>query len=164
MEIRHTLDSDLPRIMEIFSAAKAFMRMRGNTSQWNGTYPDLETVRNDMARGWSHVLTDDAGKTVATFCMMTAVEPTYAEIFEGSWLNDEPYVVLHRVASDGTVPRTFHAMVEYTAGHCRNIRVDTHRENLPMQEALLREGFTRCGIIHLADGSERIAFHRADED
>lgn len=162
MNIRNTREEDMPRIMEIFSIARTFMRRNGNLHQWNGAYPGEEAVRKDMLHGWSHVITDNTDRPFATFCMMNTPEPTYSEIFGGSWLNDDPYVVLHRVASDGSVPRTFHSMVEYAASKCNNIRVDTHRENRPMQEALLREGFTRCGVIFLADGSERIAFHRVN--
>lgn len=160
MTIRKTREEDMPRIMEIFSIAKAFMRQKGNMHQWNGSYPDRDAIIRDMGRGWSHVITDDSDRPIATFCMMDAPEPTYNRIYDGRWLNDEPYVVLHRVASDGSVPRTFHAMVEYAATRYNNLRVDTHRENIPMQEALIREGFSRCGVIFLADGSDRIAFQR----
>jgi hypothetical protein len=29
-----------------------------------------------------------------------------------------------------------------------------------MQKCILRAGFTYCGIIHIADGSERLAYQR----
>ena len=38
------------------------------------------------------------------------------------------------------------------------LRIDTHEDNQPMQDAVLRYGFRKCGIIHIRDGSKRVAF------
>ena len=35
------------------------------------------------------------------FALFEGAEPTYAHIEEGEWLNDEPYVTIHRLAGDG---------------------------------------------------------------
>lgn len=43
-------EEDLPRIMEIYDIAKAYMRASGNPNQWNGTYPDPETLRTDIEK------------------------------------------------------------------------------------------------------------------
>ena len=49
-----------------------------------------------------------------------------------------------------------------TKGRSRHsdVRIDTHEDNIPMQRALLRAGFERCGIIHIATGDERVAFQK----
>ena len=45
-----------------------------------------------------------------------------------------------------------------------SIRIDTHEGNLPMQRALEKSGFARCGTIFLKGGAEdgdpRIAFEK----
>ena len=41
-----------------------------------------------------------------------------------------------------------------------NIKIDTHRDNLPMQKALERAGFKYCGIIYLKNGEERLAYQK----
>lgn len=41
-----------------------------------------------------------------------------------------------------------------------NIRIDTHWDNKPMQGALAKAGFHYCGIIHLLDGDERLAYQK----
>jgi hypothetical protein len=41
-----------------------------------------------------------------------------------------------------------------------NIRIDTHRDNVPMLSLLDKSGFERCGIIYLKNGDERIAFQK----
>jgi len=46
----------------------------------------------------------------------------------------------------------------------KSIRIDTHEGNLPMQSALKKAGFIRCGRIFLQGGAEdgdpRIAFEK----
>ena len=44
-----------------------------------------------------------------------------------------------------------------------NLRADTHRINLPMQGCLAKNCFHQCGIIYLADGGERLAYHKTKE-
>ena len=44
----------------------------------------------------------------------------------------------------------------------KSIRIDTHKDNIPMQRALAKHGFIKCGIIHLANGDERIAFQKSE--
>ena len=45
-----------------------------------------------------------------------------------------------------------------------SVRIDTHPGNFPMQRALIKAGFQKCGIVHLAQGPEkghaRIGFER----
>ena len=41
------------------------------------------------------------------FALFDGAEPTYAHIEEGEWLNDEPYVTIHRLAGDGRVHGLF---------------------------------------------------------
>ena len=43
---------------------------------------------------------------------------------------------------------------------CESLRADTHADNKVMQHLLESEGFTRCGIIHVEDGTPRIAYQR----
>lgn len=150
MEIRKTVEGDIPRLMEIYAEARDFMASSGNPGQWEPGYPSESVVLSDIAKGWSHVVIGDDGRVVGTFCLMTTPEPSYAEIYDGEWLDDTtPYVTLHRVASDGTGRGVFSAAVKFALRHCPNLRCDTGVKNLPMQRALAREGFRYCGIVHL---------------
>ena len=44
------------------------------------------------------------------------------------------------------------------------IRIDTHRDNKIMQHNLLKYGFTYCGIIYLANGDERLAYQKHNNE
>lgn len=89
-------------------------------------------------------------------------EPDYAHI-DGAWKADGPYGVLHRVAV--AVPGRGAAgfCMDWCFARCPNLRMDTHRDNAPMQRALAKNGFVYCGVIRLrSDGSQRLAYQRTE--
>uniref|UniRef100_S0DDL6 Putative N-acetyltransferase n=1 Tax=termite gut metagenome TaxID=433724 RepID=S0DDL6_9ZZZZ len=170
MEIRRAVREELPRLMEIYDAARAFMRSRGNNVQWVGGYPSRELVLAGIDAGEQYVCLCE-GRVVATFWFAVAPEPTYARIYEGRWLDEDragapdehagrPYGVVHRLGSDGTCKGVGAACLDWCFERCGNIRVDTHADNTVMQTLLERSGYTRCGVIFLADGTPRDAFQK----
>ena len=60
------------------------------------------------------VIYDETG-IHGVFALFDGAEPTYAHIEEGEWLNDEPYVTIHRLAGDGRV----HGLFQCAAEHCK---------------------------------------------
>ena len=83
----------------------------------------------------------------------------YIEI-DGKWLNDEEYGVVHRIASNGKEKGIAHLVFDWALNKCPNLRIDTHEVNIPMRTLLIKEGFKECGIITIADGTLRIAYHK----
>lgn len=164
LHIRLTRRDDIPRLMEIFDIAKAFMRRNGNMTQWGENYPSAATIGHDIANGWSHVVVDKNGVIVATFCLMTVPEPTYSVIRDGKWSNDNPYLTIHRIASDGRCRKILERAVGFALRSGMDIRIDTHADNSPMHHAVSKLGFERCGIITVADGSERTAYQLTNID
>ena len=71
-----------------------------------------------------------------------------------------PYHVIHRIASVPNVHGVFKSIMDFCFSKERNIRIDTHRDNLIMQHNILKHGFTYCGIIYLASGDERLAYQK----
>ena len=159
LTIRQANMADLPRVMPLFERAKAFMRAHGNATQWVNGYPSEALMRGEIEAGHCFVCEDEEGDAVGTFCYIEGVDPTYLKIYDGSWLNDEPYGVVHRLASSGKRPGIGEACFRWAFRRRDNIRVDTHRDNIVMQRLLAKLGFSRRGIIYLANGSERIAYH-----
>ena len=51
-------------------------------------------------------------------------------------------------------------VITWCLEHCESLRADTHADNKAMQHILEETGFTRCGVIHVADGSPRFAYQR----
>jgi hypothetical protein len=167
MEIRAATIDDLPRLMELYDAARGFMRRCGNHVQWVGGYPRRETIAAGIAAGEQYVCVTDPpvdlpGHIAATFWFAVGPEPTYAEIADGpGWSDgDRPYGVVHRLASDGSVSGVGAVCLEWSLEKCGNLRVDTHSSNTVMQNLLRRLGYTRRGVITLADGTPRDAFQK----
>lgn len=158
IEIRKTEHEDLDRIAEIFACARRRMKETGNPTQWGEDRPSLDLVLKDISEGCSYVVTDH-GRIVATFAFPIGIEPTYLEI-DGSWIDDAPYGTIHRIASDGSVKGVFESVLSYVGKMGVDIRIDTHRDNRPMLHLIEKNGFTRCGIIIVDDGTERIAFQK----
>ena len=157
--IRPATISDLPRILEIYEDARAFMRQNGNPNQWFDTHPAEAILLDDIPRQQLYVCALD-GAIVAVFAYIQGTDPTYLEIDGDGWLNDEPYGVIHRIAiahrGQGLIARVF----DWALEQCPNLRIDTHVDNQPMRKALEKYGFQYCGIIHIFNGDERIAFHK----
>ena len=160
LSIRKAEESDLRRILEIFDIAKEFMHSTGNTGHWNGAYPGEELILSEIGQGHCFVVTEIEGRIVGTFCFIIGEDPTYRVIEDGKWLDDEPYGTIHRIASDRTEHGIGHLCISFCSSLIGTLRADTHRDNAPMLSLLEKEGFIRCGIIHLADGAPRIAFQR----
>ena len=79
-------------------------------------------------------------------------------IEQGEWKSDATYAAVHRVASDGTLHNVIGRIMDFAKSNISHIRIDTHEHNKVMQKALEKQGFERCGIIYVPDGTPRIAF------
>lgn len=154
--VRNALPEDLIRIEEIYAYAREFMRQTGNPNQWGNTNPPHEWLVDDIRRKLLHVIEDEEG-IHGVFYFYIGEDPTYGSIEDGAWHSEKPYGTIHRIASDGSggILRT---AVNFCAGLIDHIRIDTHHDNLVMQNAVDRLGFQRSGIIRLANGSPRIAY------
>ena len=152
-------EADLPRIMEIYDIAKAYMRANGNPNQWNGAYPDPETLRTDIEKQRLYVYKKD-GRIHGVFMLLLEEEPTYAYIEDGSWREERPYGTIHRLAGDGEVKGLFAKCVAFCEKKVPYLRADTHFDNHTMQHLLEKNGFERRGIIYLKNGDPRIAYQK----
>mgnify|MGYP001087792180 CR=1 FL=1 len=159
MKIRKSTFNDLNAILELYRKARVFMSENGNPSQWGSSYPSTELVEQDIAEGSSYVCESD-GRIAAVFYYKFGKDATYQTIRSGSWLNDLPYGVVHRITSDGTVKGAATYCLNWAFQQCRNLKIDTHRENLIMQHLLKKNGFSQCGIIYTDDGTERLAYQK----
>lgn len=159
MEFRKSTPADIDAIMEVYAAARREMRRNGNSTQWVGGYPSRRLIADDIAQGHSYVASADDGHIAACFACIYGDDPTYA-VIDGMWLDDAPYATIHRLGSDGSVKGVFDACISCCRQICRNIRLDTHADNDAMLALATSRGFARCGIIHVADGTPRVAFQK----
>ena len=149
---------DIDEIMRIYDTARQTMRASGNQAQWVNGYPKREMIEDDIARRVSYVMLGDDGKPHAVFMFSVEDDPTYALIEDGTWIDDEPYGVVHRIGSDGVIPGVLAKAVAFCSSIIGNLRIDTHADNVIMHHVLAKVGFKRCGTIYCQDGSPRVAY------
>ena len=160
MFIRLATHADIDAAAKIYESARGFMKESGNPTQWNGEYPNGYDVELGIEGGTSYVCEED-GEILATFHFQAdADDTTYRKIYDGCWKNNQPYGVIHRIAvkyhGRGIADFCYRECFKL----CQNLKIDTHRDNLPMQKSLVKNGFEYCGIIYLHDGSERVAYQK----
>lgn len=157
MNIRLATPQDLNTVLENIEEAKKLMRKLGNTKQWGYNYPAIEKIVQDIESGECFIGEVD-GRVVASFSFIIGVDPTYNKIYKGEWLNDAPYAVIHRMASNGKAKGVGEQILKWALTQYPSIRVDTHEDNKIMQHLILKLGFKYCGIIITDDGTERLAY------
>ncbi len=152
--------ADLATVLELIDSGRRIMRENGNLHQWDDHHPSPIQIRQDIVDGHCHLLIE-GNRSIATFALIPGPDITYREIENGQWIDDRrPYHVIHRVAS---LPSQHHVMrdiLDYCFTVTDNIRIDTHRDNQIMQHCLAKAGFSYCGIIHLLNGDERLAYQK----
>ncbi len=164
MIIRHSTRQDFDRIMEIYSFARKYMAEHGNPNQWGPTgWPPESLIHNDIRDGNSYVCMNDKGKVIGTFFFIQGkeIEPTYGNITEGAWLDSTPYGVVHRLAGDGSERGIGEFCINWAFEQCHHLRIDTHGDNIVMQNLVKKLGFVHCGTIYVEeDGYPRLAFEK----
>ena len=155
--IRRATVNDVQEVLHLIDSGRKIMIASGNTHQWDDNHPSRGQIAKDIASGSSYLLLED-GKPIATWAFVKGPEPTYAVIYNGAWLDDGPYHVIHRVASLPNYHGVMKDLLDWCSSKDGNIRIDTHKNNAIMRHCLTKYGFTYCGIIHLQNGDERLAY------
>ncbi|AMC94381.1 hypothetical protein AOC36_10475 [Erysipelothrix larvae] len=159
MIFRKAVIEDVFEIDKIIEDAKLRLKEMG-IDQWQNGYPNRESTVSDISNETLYVLCDDH-HIVAITTVIKTLEPCYRSI-DGAWGSEGDYLTLHRVATaqnrvnNGVGTHLFEAIQSLYPN--TTIRIDTHRENLPMKRLLEKCGFVYRGIILLEDGAPRDAF------
>lgn len=158
--IRHSRPSDIETLLSMYSHSKSIMRASGNMLQWAGNYPSRQDIQNDMEKNVGFVM-EQNGQLVGTFAFIIGEDPTYAQIYEGSWPeNSGTYGTIHRIAKSPNHQHILSECIRWCFTQIDCVRVDTHADNLIMQHLLEKEGFSYCGIIYVSDGTPRKAYQK----
>lgn len=167
MEITLATKEHIPEIMDIINDSKYRLKKAG-VNQWQDGYPNEAVFSLDCEKNECYICVENQ-KICGVFVLSFLPEPSYTNIYEGSW-GGEFYGVLHRVAVHNDYLGTGLAsnIIEYAKSKCLQLceqkeemwlRVDTHEDNKAMQRLLEKNQFTYCGIIYLEDGSKRLAYN-----
>ena len=159
ISIRNADWNDLPEINLIYQYARKFMAEVGNSAQWGNKFPLESQIREDIKNRQLYVAETSTG-ICGVFALIIGPDPTYAEIEDGQWLSESEYGTIHRIAGNGTARGVFEAAIGFCEQRIQHLRIDTHKDNKIMRHLIENHGFSRRGIIHVADGSARIGFEK----
>ena len=154
IKLRKAILNELKDVLTIIQDGQSFLKSQG-LDQWQNGYPNETSITNDINNGNCYVLIDNE-KIVATAAIIYDKDPNYDIIYEGKWITDLPYVVIHRIATKQEYRNKGYAskIIELTKKDMENknihsLRIDTHEYNYPMQKMLSKNGFIKCGTIYL---------------
>ncbi|MBR5829733.1 MAG: hypothetical protein IKY63_00565 [Tidjanibacter sp.] len=135
---------------------------RAGVSQWQNGYPNRERLEEDVRLGIGRVLMAD-GQRVAYGVVTYDGERAYDGLRGGEWLTSgAAYATIHRlcVAEDVVgrgYGRAFMECAEREAAtRVASLRVDTHPDNLVMQQLISSLGYRYCGVVEYE--SPRLAY------
>ena len=162
MVIRKTTLDDLDAVMKIYADGRQIMLEDKNFHQWPEGYPFRGIIEDDIAAGYSYVCVSD-DEILAVFHLSSGPDETYTKI-DGAWLNDEPYGVIHRIARKKTdkAKGVGAFCLEWCFELVKNIRIDTHADNMPMRKLLEKQGYKYCGTIWIETGDDRMAYQKSE--
>lgn len=164
--IRTGAPADCIHAERLYALAKSTMKAAG-IDQWQGIYPNGDDFLLDVNANQSIVMEKD-GVVIGIAAAYIGHEPTYDKIYDGQWLtNNQTYGIIHRIAVDPVERNSgaATAVVEYVRHLClqqgiTSMRCDTHPDNTIMQRTLEKNGYQKCGIIFIEDGTERLAYEK----
>lgn len=159
MEIRIATKDDFENICSIFASAREYMRLNGNSDQWRDGYPYPEIIQEDIDSNTCHVCVEN-DTIIGVFTLFDGPDTCYGTIFNGTWLNDAPYGVIHRIAVNSNRRGVASRCIAFCEERYTDLRIDTHRDNIPMRRFLQKHGFIECGTVIIDNGEERIAFQK----
>lgn len=159
--LRKTKLGDIPFVLSLYYGASTKLKEQG-IDQWQNGYPNEDSLKNDILNEESYVLVEGSD-IIASAMVSLKPDPNYT-VIDGAWSLDKPYAVIHRIVSainqHGKGIASILLNQLETTLNLEYIRIDTHLNNSAMRHYLLKNGFKECGMIKLADLSDRIAYDK----
>lgn len=167
IKFRKALLEDIDEVMVAVEDARAFLKIQGN-GQWQFGYPNRDDFMKDIKEGHLYLVLDkDDNKTIVGCCALTYFEEEYCHLYEGAWLTDRPYMVMHRCAvkekyrGQGYGKALFNLfdIVALEQGY-KSLRIDTHAGNSVMRHVLEKCGYEYCGKVMLYPNKDRVVYEK----
>lgn len=151
--IRKADINDLNNVLEIYADARIKFA-NDKTFQWKDNYPNEITYKNDLEENHIFVVLSD-NSIAGVMTVLTKEELDY-NVIDGKWLNNDPYITIHRIAvkkeylHQGLGSKLITFAKEFALkNNFKNIKIDTHENNIHMKKMLEKHNFKYCGVIYL---------------
>ncbi|QIL51050.1 GNAT family N-acetyltransferase [Weissella coleopterorum] len=153
--LRKAKQQDLDKIEQLIQGAKQKLAI-DRIPQWQGNYPQKQDLLTDIKKGMTYLLILDQ-QIVGTATLLTTPDPNYRKIYQGTWRgSNEAYATIHRVAISGQQAGQhlgdflFSNLMSVAVNlGFKEIRIDTHQQNLRMQHIIEKTKFFAAGIVYM---------------
>lgn len=156
---------DIDEVMIAVEDARRFLKESGS-GQWQFGYPSREDFINDINNNNLYVVLTESGE-IASCCAITGYEEAYMHLYEGAWLTDYEYLVMHRTAvkekyrGQGFGKALFELFIlEGKKRGIKSLRIDTHAHNKLLLHLFELYGFIYCGKAILPPDKDRVMYEK----
>lgn len=159
--LRQSKLDDLPSIVQIINDAKESLQERG-IDQWQQGYPNEEVLKQDIQENISYALILDS-EVVGVATLQQGYDKNFQEMLSGSWSDESEvtYSTIHRlsIAADHRGEHLCTVMIQqlltisYYLGY-KDVRTDTHPDNLALQHIVTENGFNEKGTIKMDEDQD----------
>lgn len=167
IEIKLVPINDMPDILNITEQAKKLLKKNGS-QQWQQGYPNEECYIEYIKKEQLYGIYEN-NKLVAFGAYLIGIDNNYIEI-QGKWsipVNDKDMSIHTIAVSENHHGKKYgQKILEYGIEYarqkgCISVKVDTHKNNIPMQKIIEKTGFIYKGIIKIIRDkleNERLAY------
>ena len=158
-----TREDELPVVVNLIDSARVALKS-GGVDQWQGADPAAEELLKNIKAGCCYFFKEES--IVGMAVLREGADPTY-DVIDGKWLTEGDYLTIHQfvVAENKRGEGISRRMMQRIFAFARfkgipAVRIDTHADNFRMRNLIESTGFTYCGVITVADGTERVAYEQ----
>lgn len=166
MKLRKSNLDDIDTLSKMAENAKLFMK-KNNLAQWNENYPSSIDFIEQAKQNTGYCILTDSNEIVAYFSLKFGVEKNYLKTYEGKFKYDKPYATIHTAMVDGSFRSMGYSKYIFKFSYKLAIensiyylRIDTHKDNIPMRKSIENNGFSYSAVIKVEDGTDRLAFEK----
>lgn len=166
MKLRKSNLEDVKTLVKMSDDAKDFMK-ENNLKQWSSRYPIKDTFLEHINKNSGYCIINKNNEIIGYFALILGVEKTYLKTYEGNFKYNEPYGTIHTAMISKNFRKKGYSkyIFKYAneialKNNIKYLRVDTHKDNTAMLQAIKSSGYSYSAIIKVEDGTERLAFEK----
>lgn len=162
MNFRKANYNDIEAINKIYEDASKSLA-ENEVDQWQDELKPK--IKNKEAIKNIYLLTEN--EEILSTGLILDYDKDYANIYDGFWLSNGKYYVVHKFATNIKIRRKGYASIflqEVEKLAIKNsifsIKIDTHEDNYLMQKLLAKNGYKKCGMVILEGSGKRLAYEK----
>lgn len=162
MEFRKAEIEDVDIIYKMYLDGSESLK-RDKVNQWQ---EDEQPKYSEIVENLPEMYILEDGEPVSTV-RIGGHDSQYDKIYNGSWITNGEYYSIHKVVTFSTKKNRGYAKKMFfeienmaKADKIKSIKIDTHEDNIKMQNFLTSINYKYCGIVYLDVEGKRFAYEK----